>query len=167
MTIPSAVFADLYTAVNSLPWLKPSTFCEVAVFSYDSQLKQFIRDPILITDDSPTFSGIDGIELVEHPAENQREFTQADLDNHAADELSRCYVGYDVEYTPLPPEKDKCPDAELVSHQFYVAYNGARKAFILLTNERLHESEFVDLVAHIVPPDLKKVYVVAHFRIAT
>lgn len=81
-------------------------------------------------------------------------------------EVTRAFVGYDIEYLVIEPsDVDQPTDAELISHQFYVAHNDQRVGIIILTNRRFSEKGFAVLVANLIPKHIKKVFVVAHYSL--
>ncbi len=84
----------------------------------------------------------------------------------AKDEEKRAFFGYDIETQAVPKaDFDEEDSARLLSHQVYIAHNGQRVGFIILTDRRFTEKAFTKLIAEVIPPDVKKAYVVAHYSL--
>jgi hypothetical protein len=81
-------------------------------------------------------------------------------------EKQQAFVGYDVETQAVPKQDFTEEDgARLVSHQFYLAHNGSRIGFIIVTNRRFTEKAFTKLITEIDQKHIKKVYVSAHYSL--
>ncbi len=163
----------LGSEIAKLRWYGPYGRCPVVVFekSPDPDCKGYVERTISSPDQKPlseppelpyplkrlTFSGIDF-------AEKQTCLLRDTIETRIKDEEKRCFVGYDVEF--VQPDRKDHLKATLLSHQFYFASNGKRKSFIVLTDERFEEKNFLEIIARAVPEGVSSVYLAAHFSLA-
>lgn len=152
----SATDQDSSTTVEALdpdptkPPLKFPYFCYGPDFTYLGVKKTGLGNDRQMTDEEEK-------RLIEIQGKTKSDFP--------SDELI-AVVGYDTEYQELPQtDFNQKPNAQMVSHQFYFANRNWRFGIILLTDLRLTESAFVQLIAELLHPAIRQVYVCAHYSI--
>ncbi|MCB2215686.1 MAG: DNA polymerase [Desulfobulbaceae bacterium] len=91
---------------------------------------------------------------------------EAKISAASGDERKRAFVGYDIETQAIPKaDFGETDSACLLSHQFYIAHDGKRIGFVILTDRRFTEKAFTKLIAEVIPKGVRKAYVVAHYSL--
>ena len=166
---------QLNTLVANIPATEHSASCPIKIFEYtEREGKGFITDVAetdprntklknlldveldasgnIICEASgkikpiPTFTGTVGLPDVD--VSKNPYFTTELRDTYIENEKKRFYVGYDTEFQVIKDATEAETDANLISHQWYIAHNGSRKSFILLSDKRLREKQFCEIVAN-------------------